>query len=168
MKTHEIAIFENSQTVKRQVMTYNKVIGNIGIKVEVRWDDRCGNGKNSFSITGDMGEKRKGNYKHDVFYIGDDRFIYTCGGCIHDKIGKYFPELKHLIKYHLMNANAPTYFFENAQYHAKEGNLKSAQKCAFWDSASLDDILDDAKMLDHLAKIMPEFKTEVLKLGMVW
>lgn len=69
------------------------------VKAVVRWDDRRGNKHNSFSITGEI-------------YIPGKRDCECCG-CIHDEIGKYFPDLKPLIKYHLMNSDSPTHYIAN-------------------------------------------------------
>lgn len=171
MNTHEIEIFENSQLVKKQNKTFSKVFKEgrktICIQAVVRWDDECGNKKNSFSITGCMGPKTTA-YRGDVFSHDGVNYRYKTGGCIHDEIRKHFPELRHLIKYHLMDSKAPMYFFENSQYWAKQGNLESARSCAVWPDATLEDILDDEKMLTHLDDLMPVFKSEVEKLGFIW
>jgi hypothetical protein len=81
------------------------------ITVTIRFDDRCGNGQHSFSITGDIGRK------------GRD---FDCGGCIHDEIKKYFPELKGLIQYHLSDTRGPMHYISNTCYMA--GNLDSNGK----------------------------------------
>ena len=47
--------------------------------VQVRFDDECGNGHNTFAITADI----------------RGRFI-DMGGCLHDEIREHFPELAHL------------------------------------------------------------------------
>lgn len=170
MKTHELPIFGDSKTVKNQVIKLEKIIGNFGIQVKVRWDDNCGNGHNTFSITGTCGSKSKGRLSEheEYFFIDGIRFNYECGGCIHDEVEKYFPELKHLIKYHLCSSNAPMYFFENAQYHAEKGDLKAAQSCAVWDGATLEQILDDVAMVKHHENLMPKFKSDLENFGLVW
>ncbi len=75
---------------------------NCKIRAEIRFDDECGNKHESFAITGEVRE----GYQE-----------YKCG-CIHDDIEKYFPELKHLIKWHLMNIDAPMHYVADALYHA--------------------------------------------------
>lgn len=76
------------------------------ITAKVRYDDRCGNGHNTFSITGDIDE-----------YCGN-RFREYSGGCIHDDIKKHFPELAHLIKWHLVSSDGPMHYIPNTVYHA--------------------------------------------------
>ena len=92
---------------KNQKQKFTKVIDYDGIKADIiatiRYDDECGNGHNSFSITGDI-------YKHNR--RSDASMI--CCGCIHDEIKKYFPELSHLIKWHHMNSNMPMHYISNS------------------------------------------------------
>lgn len=75
--------------------------------VTVRYDDECGNGHNSFSIIGSM--------------VYTDRKGGDSWGCLHDDIAKYFPELAHLIKWHLCGSQEPMYYLDNTIYLA--GNL---------------------------------------------
>jgi len=67
-------------------------------KVEIRYDDQCGNGHNSFSITGD----------HD-----------GSSGCVHDEIEKHFPELAPFIKWHRTSSDGRMHYVTNALYHAE-------------------------------------------------
>lgn len=73
---------------------------------EVRFDDNCKNGHNSFAVTG--------HGWYDAFKSRDWDF----GGCCHDMIEKIFPELKHLIKWHLMSSDSPMHYVANTVYHA--------------------------------------------------
>jgi hypothetical protein len=79
------------------------------ITATVRYDDDCGNGHNSFAITGTIWRARNGQR------IGRD--CETCG-CIHDEIAKRFPYLAPLLKWHLMNSDEPMYYIEDTLYHA--------------------------------------------------
>lgn len=171
MKTHEIAIFGNSQLVKSQRKSIAKVVRIDGkehcIIAEIRWDDECNNKHNTFSITGKMGRIYSG-YSQEHFTHNGKKYLYETGGCIHDEIREHFPELRHLIKYHLASSNAPMYFFENSQYWAKKGDLKNASSCAIWEGATIDEILDDEKMFEHLNKLMPKFKSEIENFGFIW
>lgn len=74
------------------------------MKVTISYDDECNNGHNTFSITGKIG-----NYRD-----------CKIGGCIHNEIEKYFPEFKHLIKWHLVSSDGPLYYIENTIYWAKD------------------------------------------------
>lgn len=80
----------------------------------VRFDDDCKNGHNSFAVTG------HGWYDH--FKSRDWDF----GGCCHDMIEVVFPELKPLIKWHLMSSDSPMHYVANTVYHAS--NLDSRGK----------------------------------------
>ena len=71
------------------------------IVAKVRFDDECGNRHMSFSVTGSYGNDNEGG-----------------GGCIHEMIEEYFPELKHLIKWHLMDTDGPMHYIGNVTYHA--------------------------------------------------
>lgn len=68
----------------------------------VRWDDQCGNGHNSFSVTA------------DIFEGGRD----AGGGCCHELIEESHPELKHLIRWHLCSSDGPMHYLANTVYHA--------------------------------------------------
>ena len=74
------------------------------ITVELRFDDECKNGHESFAITADIRENGR----------------EYMGGCCHDEIAKHFPELAHLVKWHLMSTDGPMHYVENTMYHADE------------------------------------------------
>ncbi|WKV22098.1 hypothetical protein Phage2-1_00098 [Achromobacter phage 2-1] len=80
------------------------------IDVEVRFDDNCKNGHNDFAITGTIYNPRQ-----DIKTYGDR--IESCG-CIHEEIAKHFPEVAHLIKWHLVSTDGPMHYPGNALYHA--------------------------------------------------
>lgn len=73
------------------------------ITVNISFDDECKNGHNSFSITGDI----RNTYGRDIV-----------GGCIHNEVAKHFPELAHLIKWHLCSTDGPMHYIANTLYHA--------------------------------------------------
>lgn len=81
------------------------------ITVEVRFDDECKNGSQSFAITGHVVEPGARDW--------------AMGGCIHEEIRKHFPELAHLIKWHHMATDSPTHYVANTVYHAS--NLASGK-----------------------------------------
>lgn len=79
------------------------------LQVKIKWDDECGNGHNSFSITGNLYDC-KNNRKNEIR-----------GGCIHDDIVKHCPELKKYIKWHLASSEEPSlYYLTNTIYHASD------------------------------------------------
>jgi hypothetical protein len=82
----------------------------VDVIAEVRYDDECRNGHNTFAITG------------SVYLSGKpriDRNYLRCG-CVHEAIEKAFPELKHLIKWHLVSSDGPMHYLSNAMYHARD------------------------------------------------
>jgi len=78
------------------------------ITAKVRYDDNCGNGHNSFAITGEIERKREGKNGW-----ADD----SCG-CLHEEIVKHFSELAPLIKWHLCSSDGPMHYIDNTIYHA--------------------------------------------------
>ena len=86
----------------------------------VRHDDRCKNGHNTFSITGDLydrpqripGEASVKNAKGKTLWLG------SCG-CIHEEIAEHIPELAPFIKWHLTSTDGPMHYVANTMYHAK-------------------------------------------------
>lgn len=82
------------------------------IRATVRYDDDCGNGQNSFSVTGDIDRK-----------ASNGRWMEDSGGSIHDEIGKHFPELIPFFKWHLMSSDGPMHYLANTRYFA--GNRDS-------------------------------------------
>lgn len=76
------------------------------INVEIRFDDSCRNGHESFAITGETRILRRGVYRTD-----------SCGR-IHDQIARHFPELAPLIKWHLTSTDGPMHYIANTVYLA--------------------------------------------------
>lgn len=93
--------FETSKPVTVDGETFRRVVAC------VRFDDQCGNGHNSFSITGDAWLKGSRRKDPDV-----------CG-CIHEIIAEAFPELKPFLKYHLCSTDSPMHYIANTLYHAR-------------------------------------------------
>lgn len=99
--------------VKKQFKTFEKLFKKNKIEhriiCTVRYDDDCRNGNNSFSITGVVYSNKTSS---------SDRYFVT-GGCIHEEIEKHFPELKHLIKWHLTSSDGPMHYVANTTFHAR-------------------------------------------------
>lgn len=75
---------------------------------ELRYDDDCNNGHNSFAITGDFW--RAGNR---------DARNPDMGGCCHDDLAIVFPELAHWIQWHLVSSDGPMHYIANTLYYAR-------------------------------------------------
>lgn len=118
----------NSVLTKRQVKTFESPIyknrDNVYVKleVEIRYDDRCNNGHNTFSIT--ASEYR---WLKDGSRRANSNTSYS-GGCQHELVKKFFPGLAPLIKWHLMSSDGPLYYIASTMYWAKcafEGSICS-------------------------------------------
>lgn len=72
--------------------------------VELRFDDDCRNERNTFAITAEIHRPK-----------ADD---IEAGGCLHEEIAKYFPELAPLIKWHLCSTDGPMHYLANTVYLA--------------------------------------------------
>ena len=104
----------------------------------MRLDDECDNGYEEFSITGEIWLKKR------------TRDCETCG-CIHEEIEKHFPQLKHLIKWHLMSTHEPMHYIENTVYHAsntdyngrKKGEPETWENVVFFGNSPIEHKLSD-------------------------
>lgn len=74
------------------------------IVAEMRFDDECGNGRHSFAATATIMRPRASDIE--------------AGGCLHEEIARYFPELTRLIKWHLVSSDGPLHYIANTIYHA--------------------------------------------------
>lgn len=74
------------------------------IRAELRFDDVCGNGHNTFAITAEVWRPRRRDME--------------AGGCMHDEISEHFPELAHLIPWHLCSTDGPMHYAANTVYLA--------------------------------------------------
>lgn len=86
--------------------TATKIVGSKKIIVKIRLNDECKNGHQDFAITADIYEK-----------ANNGRYVWSCGGCCHDEILKYFPKFKLFVDLHLSDySGAPMYAIENGYY----------------------------------------------------
>lgn len=82
------------------------------LSVEIRFDDECKNGRNTFAITAEV--RRPGR-----------RDVEACG-CLHDEVAAIFPELAHLIQWHLCSNDGPMHYVADTCYHALQHGAKYA------------------------------------------
>ena len=109
------------------------------MQAEIRFDDNCRNGHNSFAITG------RGWYGR---YKPDD---WDFGGCCHEAIAKLFPELAPLIKWHLTSSDGPMHYPSNVTYFAGDLDCHGKRKGEpwAWDDAIRFGDFPITKKLDH-------------------
>lgn len=150
---------------KNQKLTFNKIIKldndiPCQMSVTIRYDDECGNGHNTFSITGTI----KGLGAHEI----------EMAGCLHDEISEYFPEFAHLIKWHLVSSDSPLHYIANTKYYIKKGNIELAKDTAVWGVTNLDTdenikfLDDDVFLQSRLPKLLEAFKKDVESLGFIY
>jgi len=189
-----------SKLVKRQPKIVKRfegfrIDGGHGLlKVEIRHDDQCGNGHNTFSITATMHR---------------DGLIWGAGP-LQDEITNYAPELIPLLKWHLVSSEGPMHYVANTTYHAREhgplkahvytgsrcvkwtslqdakdmsanslrysytadestaktADIEAARSCAVWPNATIDQLRDEKALQERLPALMAEFKTVVESLGL--
>lgn len=141
------------------------------LTAHVRYDDSCGNGHNSFAITGDV-----------VTPASKRRNGIEAGGMLHEEIERVFPELAPYLKWHLTGSDGPMHYVANTLWHlgyqnAKEPNLEYARSTAVWpdmpetflassgkyESADIEDVL--VRRQDAL---LAEFKIAEESLGFTY
>jgi hypothetical protein len=154
------------------------------IEVEVRHDDQCGNGHNTFAITGMVFRGKPHRDKYGILRSEPVR----CG-CIHDEVAEHFPELKPLLKWHLCSTDGPIHYFDNTIYLAgdrdcwglrkferingrlgegKERELDAARRSAIWPEATDEELMADdlrGRLEDRLPALLAEFKAAVEGFG---
>lgn len=98
------------------------------IIAHVRHDDECGNGHNTFSITGEIYTTDRQPGETTVTHRTGKTLWCNGGGCIHDEIAKHFPELAPLIKWHLTSTDGPLHYIANTVYHASDRDHRGLLK----------------------------------------
>ncbi len=143
-----------SKLTKKQVFKSPKkqISDDESMIVEIRFDDECGNGHNSFAVTSEIRENGR---------------MVSCG-CQHDEVKAHFPEYSHLIKWHLCSTDGPLHYLANTIYHAENGDLKYAQDSAIWPEATSDQLQDKILLSVRLPELMQEFKKAVESVGFVY
>ena len=177
-----IPITTKSQLTKHQVRWYGpKPISGYGRGAEitaiVRYDDQCGNGHNTFSITAEV-----------VTPASRARRDIEAGGCMHDEIARIFPELAPLLPWHLCSSDGPLHYVENTMYwlgrrgYTNGGpgdppKLASARKTACWPDMPegyliTGTVISNAEIERALAARLPEllaaFRDAIESIGMRW
>lgn len=95
----------------------------------VRWDDQCGNGHNSFSVTCSIYSAERISGETTIKH--ESGKILWCGGCQHEEITKRIPEIAHLIRWHLFDPSGPMHYVSNTVYLAGERDCHGLLKGEF-------------------------------------
>jgi len=110
-----------SITVKKQDGTMTRQIIIKGkehtIQAKIRWDDNCGNGHNTFAITGTIWKGGKHLERNEVAW-----------GSIHDDIAKWFPELRKYLKWHGCTSEGPLHYIGNTTFAAGDEDFNGERK----------------------------------------
>jgi hypothetical protein len=125
------------------------------LNVTIRYEDSCGNGHNSFAITGTL-------YKGPQF---------LAGGCLHEDIAATFPELAPLIKWHLCSSDGPMHYVANTAYFIRQCDLPAARYCAIWPDATDEDLTAPGlqkRLEERLPALLAEFRAAVESLGFIY
>lgn len=93
------------------------------IRAEIRFDDECGNRHNTFSVTGEIFRMHPA-YGRSKYGRKEE----IAGGCLHDDIARAFPELAHLIRWHLTSTDEPMHYVANAVYLAGDRDHRGLRK----------------------------------------
>lgn len=161
-----------AMTIENQERTLDKRFERDGvkylIKATVKHDDRCKNGHNTFSITGEL----YGSDRSDSF------------GCIHEEIAEHFPELRHLLKWHGCTTDGPLHYIANTVYRAgdrdhwgkageKERDLDAARRSAIWPDATDEQLCSSKEELTALLEarlpaLLKEFRRDVEAFGFTY
>lgn len=113
---------------KKQVKTFTKHLPDMVIVAECRHDDDCGDGHNTFAITASVYEPHPQRGEPTIRHTdGRVMWLNACG-CQHDLIAEHFPELRHLIKWHLCSTDGPMHYLGNALYLAGDRDCHGHRK----------------------------------------
>lgn len=104
-----ITKMQKKTAVKLKVLDGDINYRPVDIIVNLRYDDSCGNGHNSFGITADVYEAGR---RSDSAYV--------MGGCCHEVIARHFPKLEKYIKWHMTSSDGPMHYLANTMYHASD------------------------------------------------
>ncbi len=97
----------------------------------VRYDDECGNGHNSFAITADIYGPDPHPCERTIKSKDGKTLWEFMGGCCHDEIVKHFPQLRELVKWHLVSSDGPMHYIGNTVYLAGNRDCNGLLKGEF-------------------------------------
>jgi hypothetical protein len=154
------SILTKRQRLKFGPVCYTENDEEYRIIADVRYDDDCGNGHNTFSITARIDQKDT---------LG--RWREYSGGCCHDEVAAHFPELAPFIKWHLYSSDGPMHYIANTIYHVQEKKLDYARSTAIWPDATDAELCADdlkEKLTARLPALLADFQKDMESLGFVF
>jgi len=107
-----------SKLTKRQVKKVVITTDDEKLVIRIRHDDSCGNGHNTFSITGDLYSRIEGT----------DKWRSETCGMVHEDIARLAPELKPLLKWHMCATDGPLHYLANTLYFASDKDCWGRRK----------------------------------------
>lgn len=149
------------------------------LQLELRFDDQHMNGRNTFTLTADIGSPGQ---------------AWIACGCLHEDVARVFPEVAHLIKWHLCSADGPMHYIANTVYFAgdrdcwgltkgerrgalvgkgKEREFAAARDAAVWPEATDAELSASAEDLkEALSRRLPglllAFRNDMEAAGFAW
>lgn len=173
-----VVVADNGRILNQRFKTFSREYTEHGqkyrIAAELRFDDECRNGHETFSITADGRVWDRGAWR--------DSF----GGCCHEQIAQHFPALAPLIPWHLCSTNGPMHYEANAVYLAgdrgcwglrkgegKARELDAARRVAVWPEATDAELMQEPETLRaalraRLPALLERFKAAMLDAGFIW
>lgn len=108
----------NTVLVKKQSKTFRHDGPDFVLIAKVRHDDECGNGHNTFAITGELYGRERTPGEASIRHANGKQYWLGSCGCLHEDIAKHFPQLAPLIKWHGCTTDGPLHYVANTLYHA--------------------------------------------------
>lgn len=125
----------DSKLTKKQVKTFRADYYVDGkpetIIAKVRYDDECGNGHNTFTITGEVYQLHRQPGEPRLAHENDKTLWLNSCGCVHDAIAAHLPRLAKYIKWHLCSSDGPLHYPANALYLAGDRDCWGLRKGEF-------------------------------------
>lgn len=177
------AVLGTNGLLVNQTWVTSRTRGNEKCVVEMRFDDQCKNGHQTFSVTGTL-------YEHSR-----DKWRDVVGGQIREDIARFFPELTPLMQWHLTSTDGPMHYVANAVYLAgdrdcwglrkgeqrqmrtgegKDREFDAARRVAVWPEATDDELtvapeVLTAALMARLPGLLAAFHVDMVDVcGFLW
>ncbi|QBJ04471.1 hypothetical protein HOV23_gp102 [Pseudomonas phage Lana] len=98
-------------------------------------------------------------------------FDGVSGPLMEPEVSKHWPELAHLVKWHLCSDGVPMYYIENTLYWVKAGKLDVARRHCMWPDAPEDLLKGEACYLEvalreRLPQLQQQFRDDLAASGL--